>query len=477
MRWPNLTGPTYIGESKLAAFEQSVNLYTAFNKTPGAKAPLALFHTPGVITYATHASAPGRGIYKINGRVFVVVGTDFAELSSLGVLTTRGTVLNDGQPVTMWVNALAGGQLNVISGTKGYIYDMLSHAFTLEVDDVTMGGMVDGFFVALDRVTSILRRSVLLNGTAAWVVVGQRSKAPDPWEALRVHSLTGELWLLGKETGEVWYNSGALEPFIPREGVLIKPGICSPWSLQELNGTMIWLSGSHEGDGQIVRSDGYAGLPISPPWLDRVIRQYGDVDDAVGWTYQNDGYNFYVITFPSANHTWQWCEQTGWWNEIGTFNGATGLYERWTPQYHCHEWHKHLVLDGVSGVIHQMSSEFYTDTTGVGLRRRRTVAGFLEEQRRVFYDEVRLYMEVGVGLPGLPTVQGHDPIIMMRMSRNGGQTWGAARWRRMGQQGEFGTQVGWMNCGSAIDAVFEFAVSDPVPVRIIDGYLDIRMGR
>jgi len=61
---------------------------------------------------------------------------------------------------------------------------------------------------------------------------------------------------------------------------------------------------------------------------------------------------------------------------------------------------------------------------------------------------------------------------MLRMSNDGGKTWGPEVMRSAGKIGEYGKRVIWNRLGSGRRRVFEVAVSAPIPWRFVGAYLD-----
>ena len=118
-----------------------------------------------------------------------------------------------------------------------------------------------------------------------------------------------------------------------------------------------------------------------------------------------------------------------------------------------------------------MSSEFYTDTNGNGIRRVRRAPHLSHEEQRMFYSKLQIDMDVG---EGLLSGQGSDPQIMLRISNDGGRTWGQERWVGAGKRGEYGHRAIWFRLGSGRDRVFEVSVSDPIPWRLVGAEVEGR---
>lgn len=475
MRWPDFSGPTYLrSQSLLVSPERCVNLYPQRVQTPGG---YVLYPTPGLTAFATPAGSPGRGIFSqaLGGteRAFVVIGPTLYEVGSDGTITSRGTVAMDGNPATMCTNGDGGDQLFVTSGDTGYILTLGTNVLTTEVSDVTMGGFMDGYFIALDNATSTIKISDLLDGeTWDGTQIAQRSTAADPWRAMLVKY--PRVWLLGEHTGDVWYNAGTSPfPFAPIQGVQIPYGIAASFSMTTVGPAIMWLTHNQNGDGQVVEALGYAPTVVSTEPLEYALSTYSRIDDAVAWSYQDQGHEFYVLNFPAANRTWCYDRTEGMWHERGTWDAVNGEFDVWGPQYHALVFNQHLVLHAGNGTIYRMSHDLYTDSDGAGLRRLRVPPILANEQNRMFIDRLQLHVEAGLGLT---SGQGSNPQILMSMSRNGGRTYGNQRSRSSGVQGDYDARLIWMNCGAGRNPVPMFSSSDPVPTRWLDLLADVRPG-
>jgi len=481
--YPGFCGPAYESQSRLARPERCMNLYPERLELGGAE-QVVLYPTPGLETFSESTSGPCRGLFSQNGRCFTVMANTLYELNSAGNFTSLGTVATDGNPATFSTNGQGGNELFVTSGNQGYVYNLGTEVFSNPVSDVTMGGMVDGFFVALDQATSTFKISELLDGTT-WDATQylQRSSAPDAWQAMLVKNPT--IFLFGSETTEPIYNAGSAPfPFAPVPNMVIPYGIAAPFSAEWLGNTVLWLTRTSNGDRQVMMLQGYNADRVSTYAVEYAWSKYEDVSDAVAFTYQDQGHEFYELNFPSANATWVYDLTMGMWHERGKWNTQTMEYEVWGPEYHCFAFDKHLVGDPCNGIIYNMSVDLFTDVDGKGLRRQRIPPALKSEQRRVFLERFQLHVDVGVGLQGAtrntddpPVVtssdQGYDPQIMLQLSRDGGITWGSERWRSAGKMGEYLHRAQWWRCGSGRNLIPSVTMTDPVPWRVLDAYIDV----
>ncbi len=93
-----------------------------------------------------------------------------------------------------------------------------------------------------------------------------------------------------------------------------------------------------------------------------------------------------------------------------------------------------------------------------------------------FISRFELILQAGVGLSGTSTTQGYDPIVMFRLSRDGGQTWDTELQMSMGKLGEYDYRAFLNRLGRARNPVVELTGSDPVFVTLLDAVVDIEEG-
>ena len=82
-----------------------------------------------------------------------------------------------------------------------------------------------------------------------------------------------------------------------------------------------------------------------------------------------------------------------------------------------------------------------------------------DQNKFVFVSRFELIMQAG---NGLSTGQGSDPQVMLRISRDGGQTWGQELLMGTGKIGEYRARAFVNRLGRARNFVFELSSSDPV---------------
>lgn len=472
MRYPSFIGPSYESQSKIAASDRLVNWYLEKMEVPGQKAEYVAYPAPGFQAFATPGTpGRGRGIYMVNGRVFAVVGSKLYEVYIDGTIAERGTGLNDldGSPVTWCSNGDGGGQIGITACSKFYVYDLDANTLSFVLDGPTHCGLIDGFALVVDPQTSSLKWSALEDfATFDPLDVAQRNDAPDRWGALVIAHK--EAWLFGSETTSVYYNQGGASPFAPNPSIFIGQGTAAPAAVAVLDGSPIWLGQNQSGGAVVYMANGYTPIRVSTHALEYAFSTYDTITDAQAWTYQDQGHSFFVLTFPTAAKTWVYDATAGAWHERGSWDGAD--YAGLSVHGHVFAWGRHLTVDRSTGTVYRMGVDLTSDVDGAVLRRMRRAPHLFNENKQVFFDRLEVHLETGLGLS---SGQGSDPQAMLRWSNDGGQTWGSERWVSAGIEGAYSARVKWHKLGMARDRVFELVVSDPIPWRLVDAFLDLRL--
>lgn len=460
---PGLVGPSYRSLSRNVDPAECINWFVESVDDVNARNPAVLYPTPGFTAFATVAPGPIRALFENpdDGRVFCVSGYILYELDNAGTPTNRGTVAIDSNPATICSNGAAGGQLFITSGGVGYNYDLGTDALsTVLSSGATMGAYISNVFVSLNTATSTFRLSALNDGTS-WPAAqfAQRSLAGDPWVSMAV--MNSEIWLLGDTTSEVWSDQGLFPfPFAPIPGALFNQGCSAPYSVGVADSVLVWVNHSTQGDGMVLRSNGYNASRLSTHPVEVALQGYANLGDAQAFVYQENGHTFWVCNFEDGGRSWAWDTTTNLWHERGYWNTTSSAWEALRVGTHAHGFTGvHLVGDRSAGVVYLQKASTATDVDAAGIRRLRVFRGLDAEQDYVFYSSLQLEMETGLGLV---TGQGSDPQVMLQCSRDSGYTWTTERWVSAGKIGDYTARAQWLRLGRARNMVFRVVVSDPV---------------
>jgi hypothetical protein len=239
-----------------------------------------------------------------------------------------------------------------------------------------------------------------------------------------------------------------------------------------MDNSIFWLATDNRGFGTVQRAAGYTPQRISNHAVEFAIASYSRIDDAVAYSYAQEGQSFYVLTFPTAGATWVYDASTNLWHERAYRNPSTGNLTRHRSNCQMNFAGKTLVGDWESGNIYEMDLNVFTDN-GQPIERIRACPHIANDGKLQFFHSLELFMQTGVGLA---TGQGEDPQAMLQWSDDGGYTWSNEHWVSFGAIGQRLTRARWRRLGRGRDRVFRVSISDPVRVVMTGATLEARAG-
>lgn len=368
MQLPNFIGPSNTLAAITAAADRTVNMYEEAVPPGMGKGETWLRNAPGLELFAATPGTSVRQLFAQDGRAWAVSGDEFIELFSDGSWVSYGamaTVL--GIYPTISSNGTAGGQLFITSGLNGYIFDTVANTLTLIADadfpqgQAAMGEFMDGYFLVLIYQSRAFQISALEDGTS-WdgLDIAERSEGSD--NVLAMKRSHREIWLLGTQTGEVWFDNGDPGfPFAPVQGVFVEQGVAAMFALQRIGNTVMWVSMDADGNGIVNIADGYSPKRISTFAVEDMLQQAGPLE-STAWTYQERGHWFYSLHMPLRDDATPVYDLTmDRWDERGVWDEDN---QQWHPNRPvCHAFAfgtTHLVGDVQRGAIYRQRVDIYT---------------------------------------------------------------------------------------------------------------------
>ena len=342
----------------------------------------------------------------------------------------------------------------------------LNFAYLPSSDGAFTGGttvdIVDNYFVYSRPSSQQWGASNALSPISVGTSFGSKDGSPDNLVALIVDHR--EVYLLGETSSEVWVDVGAAQfPFQRIPGTSTQHGIAATFSVARLGNSFAYLSRNNRGQGEIMMMNGYIPQRISNHAVENtLVNQY--IDDAISWTYQLEGHEVYVISFPTINLTWAYDIATTMWHKW-LYTNNLGLYER--HRGNCSAVFQGMVMVGdySNGTLYQLDKTNYTDS-GQNVRRLRRAPHLTADLQRQYFDELQVQFQPGVGTDTID-----NPQAMLRWSNDGGSTWSNEYWTSIGKQGRYKNRAIWRRLGMARDRIFEVSVSDPINAVIVSANL------
>jgi hypothetical protein len=357
MKTPILGG-TYVARSVNAADSRLVNLFPEIIPESG-KEPAFLQRAPGLSLLRTVGKGPIRGMWRIDQFGYIVSGEEVFRLDKGNNVQFLGTVTGEG-PVSMTDN---GFQLFIACNGPSFIYNLTNNSFTQITDPDFPGavtvGYLDGYFVFNEPDSQRIWVTAVFDGSSIDPLDFASAEAT-PDRAVAVLIDHKEAWIFGDNSIEVWYNSGAADyPLTPIQGAFNEVGCVAPYSLAKLDNGIFWLGADARGQGIVYRANGYQAIRISTHAVEWVIQSYGNLSDAVAYTYQQDGHAFYVLIFPGTNTTWVYDVSAGLWHERASW--VNGSFARHRSNCQMSFNNRILVGDYQNGNVYSLDLNTFDD--------------------------------------------------------------------------------------------------------------------
>jgi hypothetical protein len=435
---------------------------------------------------------------------------------SYGSLAVGTTVIGSGIPANTVIKSLGTGTGGVgtyiLSGTSLTLSSRTIYAEQFSILPATDGAFTGGGVVDVNDNYFIYTRpdsqqfavSDILSPITQALSFGSKFTSPDNLVSLIASN--GQLFLLGEKSSEVWQDQGTFPLAYQRiPGSSTQQGIIAPFSVARVGNAFAYVSQNIRGQNQIVLMNGYTPQRISTHAVEQtLLDQY--TKDAIAYTYQLEGHEVYVVSFPTIDITWAYDFTTGLWHKW-LWVDSNNVYHR--HRSNCAAVFQDIVIvgDWENGNLYQLDQSEYKDNGGE-IRRLRRAPHLVADLQRQYFDELQIQFQPGVGVGGFsrdrnnylgspytislnsPLIIGvqeidvlgnagqisandtlYNPKAMLRWSNDGGSTWSKEYWQDIGQQGKYKHRAIWRRLGMARDRVFEVVVSDPVKAVIVSANL------
>jgi hypothetical protein len=472
---PGAIGATYPGVASIVDGELTVNLIVEkvegngtsqlyFSQVPGLSTPVAVLGAVGGVQQGIYIN--GRRFWICNDRLWEQTGLQApfgaTDIGAVGPLL--GGSLTFPVQYSMAIN-LRGNQLLIASNNVTSLYDLTTNTFTAAVTTPATFLVVDecdGYFIGLDASTGNFYISNFQDGLIWNALNFAFEGTPDLTTGFKV--MSRRLYLWGMNHGEIYVDSGdATFPFVRDQSVYIECG-AYPYSLAVADNSMFGIAVSNRGNGWAFRLNGVTPQRISTHGVEWAWSQYATISDATARTYGENGHEFVLWDFPTANASWCYDTSTGSWTQRGVYDqdqltrdwGARVIFDRRLGQ--------HFAGDYRYPFIYQQDLNYH-NFNGTPRQWTRRFPHAQTDQTGMLYDMIRLIMQTGVNGSMGPAA---PATIRLRISDDGGYTWFAVQpVNDAGRMGQFGLRVDWRHLGFSYDRMYELSGSDPMPLALV----------
>ena len=495
-----LIGGSYSARSILANCQRCLNLFPELNRKD-SPCPVTHYQRPGFLPLTSpNFPVPGRGAYQASqGDCYVVLGSTVYYVSPAWELVPIGQITAGRSNICYMQDN--GTQVMLVDGSsQGWFWNLADKGAT------SFSSITDPSFTGADRVDYIDTfllwnvpgtqdfRSSLSNQIQPMdpTYTAGKTDYPDPLQTLIVNR--HEILLPGLFKGEIWYDAGNAQfPFAELPGYNIEHGIGAKYSIAAADISVFWLGRDQQSgeQGMVFRQRGYQTSRISNHALEyqmQLMAEAGaDLSDAVGYTYQQGGHVFYVLSFVSGNQTWVFDDaiadpEAAWAQRCWT--DANGGLNRDRSNVGCPMYGKIVVLDWENGTLYSLDRKTYTDTvsgTSGPITYLRTfphlMSGLTLQGQAVLANgkmvqHSRFLLDATTGTGPRLDANGDPPKFTLKYSDDRGVTWSASVLQSAGEQGKYMTRTEWKGLGMAMDRVYEVSWSFPGEVALNGAWVE-----
>lgn len=426
-----------------------------------------VYQTPASYTVSSVSAGAVTGLTVVNSG-------DYTSQPTNNVTTTT-TGAGSGLTLTLTFGTGTGSTGNYVISASQTVTSRTMYALNFSklptTDGAFEGGnvvdVVDNYFVYNRPNTQQWGSTGPLSPISSALSFSSKDGAPDDLVSIIVNNR--EVYLLGEVSCEVWIDAGLFPfPFQRIPGASSQHGIAAKFSVSRLGNSFAYVSKNTRGQAQIMMMQGYMPQRISTHAVENTLVGH-NISDAVAWTYQIEGHECYVVTFPSIDLTWVYDMATGFWHKW-LYCTNQNIYQRHRGNCQTNFQNMVLVGDYEKGLIYKLDVDNYTDN-GQPIRRLRRCPHLVNDLQRQYFNEMQLQFQPGVGLQ-----DGTNPQAMLRWSNDGGSTWSNEHWTGIGKQGKYTNRAIWRRLGWSRDRIFEVVVTDPIKAVIVSANLKGEVG-
>lgn len=430
--------------------------------------PVLLRRAPGISTWCTISDRdPIRGMWMMQGTLYVVCGSALYSVSPLGVPTQLGVGIYGTGRVYMSDNTAC--LVIIIPGTnQGWTY---ASGALLPITDSTFIqfgalnlGFIDSYivFLAANGKEFYNCDSKIISGTGHITFTGgtefPREFGADLFTGMAIDHR--QIILFGQLTSEVFLDAGNAtnSPFSSAPNNFIELGCIKGDTVCKQDQSVFWVAN----DRTVRRQNDQTPVRVSNHGVESILEQ-ADLSDAFAMAYSIGGHLFYCLNMPSEGRCLVYDCTTTEWHELESY----GL-GYWRIQNTIYFYGMQLVGDSRSGKIGKLDSSVFTEFEGTRVAKWTHQPYYVDHNR---VGHVRFEVVMGTGASPM-TGQGSDPLLTLKISDDGGNTFRTMPTKSLGKTGERKVRCAWYRLGMARQRVYQLELSDPVETWVGDAQLE-----
>ena len=232
----------------------------------------------------------------------------------------------------------------------------------------------------------------------------------------------------------------------------------------DINNNVVFLGSSVRGERSVWYTSGGMPSRISTNAIERMLEGV-DVSDAHALGFVDNGHVFYALTVPSIDRTFVYDFSTSQWHNRSTYRTdcTEGLW--WAEYAGCADGKIFIAGRSVNKLV-VLDREKYDDYKGDPIIKTRIAPVVTNDYSPFMVNDLMLLWNNGTTKDVTNSQGAKNPVVMLNVSRDGGNTFDGERWAYGGQTGQYGHRTIWYGIGAGTMFVFKFTISDRVNVVI-----------
>lgn len=458
------------GKSPIVTANKLTNAYYEFQAEPdGTK--VSIYGTPGLTLKMDQGDTPWRGLHPFptTNKMYGVHRGTFYDIDNAFIATARGTIGSTTGRVDICDD---GTNIIVVDGTEIYTYNTTTPATPIAaVADADRPISPNTCIVQAGRVLTDDNGTGQFKGSSAygptaWDALHFATAESNPDNMIRIVNYRGLVVLFNSYSTEFWQNIGGSGfPYARIMGADMEHGLAARWSVSKFNGTYAFLAQNREGQVIVAMLDGYRPARISNFELEHLINNYSNVADATGYGYMLGGHPMYQLNFPSVGKSWLYDASTKFWSELNYAGSG-----RHRAEFGIDYINQTIVADYQNGKLYKLDPNALSDN-GENISMVLRGRYIRKDKLNVRISRLELGIETGLGLV---TGQGSNPVAGLRVSKDGGHSYGTQTYASIGAIGDYSARCVWKRLGVSIRGkgfVPEVTITDPIKRVITDSML------
>ena len=495
-RFRGFVGQTYNLPNWNYDCQRTINRYVEYNETGYGKdaEPAQLVPTPGLTALITGLDGPSRGGYTTSTNVcYRVFGNKLYQISGAigSFLGWTATVIGYIQGSGNVIFADNGTTLFMVTQPYGIVYllDLPTNTITVapQLNSASNSGYppassctyMDGYVVFTQLDSNQFFWTDLYSTYVPGVNFAAAETNAD--NAVAVYSNAEYLWVFCEKVTEIWYDAGqGNTTFARTQGILIETGCSSPFTIEKINSTLMWLSTDERGGPIVFLSQGPGGAPlrVSTFAVEAVLNQAtsDQLRNARADSHQWNGHYFYSLQIPGINTTFVFdlttYQQSGkpTWHERQSGYGVNAT--AWIAMDHNYFVGQHLFGDASIGTLYALDSNSALEN-GSPVERTRITPHISSNECRIRYNKLQIDYTQG---STTDFANNAPPMISMSYSDDGGKTYSNPQICSLGAVGQYANRVVFYQMGVSRNRVYKVVDVANTYTGISGASLNIEVG-